>query len=479
MMKRLVVLLACMGLAAPMTGCSLFKSSQPESEVAADMDSADLEGLEGEESLDLDGESLDVAADESLASDQLPEEALGETEMDLSDAPLELEDTEQPDIAAEMDTLPADPFGESGAQDVPPPAEDPLMAETEAPAEMAPPAETDASSFGMADTPSNDSNSSDTSYETSDSSTTIVDGGDEPVKKNIPLQKVPTTPWKVGRAWFNTVYFAKPGDTLLQISRTIYGDDRTEELKRGNPTFNSRDVKPGDKIYYNSPNRPDDSSRLITYYEDNGMTPEVYIAREGDNIRTVSKDLLGYDNAWKEVWASNSVESKGEISAGTELRYWKGRAVAAAPSQAQPEMAPPAPAEQMPPQDFAQGDAYQNQMPPQQADAEVPPPPMPEDQPPMDMGAMPPQDPAMDMAAQEQLPPPPPPMEEAINPPPPPPQMVAEEDQGAPATDEDTTLALAVVGLAAAGLAILIVMRKKRRQRELEQQAMDNTHVGT
>jgi LPXTG-motif cell wall-anchored protein len=45
--------------------------------------------------------------------------------------------------------------------------------------------------------------------------------------------------------------------------------------------------------------------------------------------------------------------------------------------------------------------------------------------------------------------------------------------------DNDTTMALGVVGLAAAGLAILIVMRKKRRQRELEQQSMDNTHVGT
>jgi LPXTG-motif cell wall-anchored protein len=367
--------------------------------------------------------------------------------MDVSDAPLELEDSEQPDIAAEMDSLPADPFGESGAQDVPPP--------TEELADSSQPTEPETSTFGMADTPSSDT------YETSDSSTTIVDSGDEPVKKNVPLQKIPTSPWKVGKSWFNTVYFAKPGDSLAQISRTIYGEDRTEELKRGNPTFNSRDVKPGDKVYYNSPNRPDDSSRLITYYEDNGMSPEVYVARDGDNIRTVSKNLLGYDNAWKEIWASNSVESKGEISEGTELRYWKGGAVAAAPRQARQETAPPAQVEQMPPQQ-----------------AEIPPPPMPEDQPPMDMGGMP-QDPAMDMAAQDQLPPPPPPMEESINPPPPPPQMVAEEDRGAPATDEDTTLALAVVGLAAAGLAILIVMRKKRRQRELEQQAMDNTHVGT
>ncbi|MNL25083.1 hypothetical protein D3C87_1465480 [compost metagenome] len=210
---------------------------------------------------------------------------------------------------------------------------------------------------------------------------------------------------------------------------------------------------------------------MLTYYEDNGIAPETYVAKEGDNIRQISKDLLGYKDAWKEVWASNSVDSKNAISAGTELRYWKGGAVAAAPApEMHQEIAAAPPAQEMaPPAEMPMEMAP----PPQQADnMDMPPPP------PDAMGGqeMAPPPPPPDMA-QEMAPPPPPPPVEAINPPAPAAQEGGEEISALNGMDNDTTLALAVVGLAAAGLAILIVVRKKRRQKELEQH-MDNTHVG-
>ncbi|XGC80924.1 hypothetical protein ACES2L_00295 [Bdellovibrio bacteriovorus] len=454
MMKKLLILLACSALAFQTTSCTS-KDSAADSEVAADVDSADLEKLEGDEALDV--------ADDSLASDQLPEEALGETAPapeSIAAAPAEtttttetatttkeetlgddVATTEKTDVATSTETLPADPFAEA------PPATEPATA-------------ADSSTTVVDETPAAPS-------EPEAKTETAASEEPAPKKAPAPLQKVATAPWKVGNTLYNTIYFARPGDTLKSISQMIYGADKTKEIKKGNPLLQSRAVKPGDKVYYNSPNRPDDASKVITYYEDNGMAPEVYVAKPGDDIKKVSKEILGYDNAWKEVWASNSVESKGSIAEGTELRYWRGGQMAQAPAQPQApsqEIAasePQAPAVPAPPQEAM----------PQQAQQEIPPPPMPPEQAQMDMPPPPPPDVAQDMA------PPPPPPPEAVNPPAPAPQFAEEEaPQG---MDQDTTMALGVVGIAAAGLAILIVMRKKRKQRELEQQGLDNTHVGT
>lgn len=448
MMKKLVVLLACFGLAVQLSGCSLFSSEKKsDTEVAADVDSADLEKLESADA------SQPAAANAALASDQLPEDALGET-TPKADASAVATTPEAAPPEASKDALPADPFAENAA---------------------APPPETSAPPVST----------------TPDSNTTIVDSGtppaamtessstpaEAPVQKVAPsLQKVATAPWQVGKAWFNTVYFARPGDSLASISQMIYGADKTAELKKGNATFKSRSVKPGDKVYYNSPHRPDDSSKMITFYEDSGIAPEVYVTKDGDNIRKVSKKLLGYSNAWKEVWATNTVESKDAVPAGTELHFWKGNPLAAAPAtqaSTQPEAQMSPPAQEMP--------AAHNEMAPpappqQQAQGDIPPPPpMPEQPPQPDMQAPPP--PPPDMAQNQMAPPPPPPPVEAVNPAPPKKHHLEETPAGG--MDNDTTLALAVVGLAAAALAGLIVMRKKRKQRESDQHMMDNTHVGT
>ncbi|UYL10493.1 hypothetical protein B9G69_007885 [Bdellovibrio sp. SKB1291214] len=454
MMKKLVVLLACFGLVANLSACSLFsKDTKSGDEVTSDFDSADLEKLEGEEALQAGTEGAPAS------SDQLPEDALGETNTDMAAAPAPTDaPADAPPAEPTVAELPADPFAP----------------QPDAPAPM------DTASSSVPE-PTSDVGSSSMSEPSSTASTTYVDQSAEaaPKKPAVSLQKVATSPWQVGKTWYNTVYFARPGDTLKSISTMIYGDaKKVKEIKKGNPTIANRgSVKPGDKVYYNSPHRPDDSGRMITYYEDNGIQPEVYTAKAGDNIRSVSKELLGYKDAWKEVWASNSIESKTDIPEGTQLQYWKGGQVAAAAPVAQHQEV--AAAQQAPPMGEAppMPDAPPAMdVPPQQAAADIPPPPMP------DMAQQAPPAPDQQMA-----PPPPPPMDQAqMAPPPPPPPMPAmnpphHEDAGAAAggMDNDTTMALGVVGLAAAGLAILIVMRKKRRQRELEQQSMDNTHVGT
>lgn len=292
---------------------------------------------------------------------------------------------------------------------------------------------------------------------------------DQPKPAGKSLQKVAATPWKAGKSWVNGIYFARPGDSLSSISQTIYGDDRTSQLKKINPTYNNRDVKPGDKVYYASVVRPDDSEKVLTFFEEKNIPPKIYTAKAGDNIRKVSKELLGYPEAWKEVWASNTIESKQDMDEGAELRYWDTN------------MASTMPVSDQAPQPLADNG---NTPPPQQMpDPSVPPQdpgappaandfPPPPDFPPADNGG------GMNTA---ELPPPPPPPD--IPPPPPPPMdipappAVAQTDDGATgAAGDDQMLMMGAGGVAVVAL-LLILVRRKRKQKELEQ-ALGETHVG-
>ncbi len=460
MHKKLLLLIACLGLALQLTSCTS-KDSKQDSEAATDFESADLENLDG---------GSDVA-DSSLSAEQLPEDTMSEAPAPTADVAAADTMTEQPANDLALDTPPVEPTQDLAAAPTepapemappvePPAPEAPTMSSNEI---MPPPAETE--------TPNVAANEPVTEKpEMSAAATT----DSKPVSAGASLQKVNPSPWQVGSVWANSVYFARPGDTMASVSKMIYGNEsKVAELKKINPTLKSRSLKPGDKVYYNSPHRADDSQRMLTYYEDNGQQPEVYIAKKGDNLRKISKTLLGYDNAWKEVWASNSVESKAKLEEGTELKYWRGGAVAAAnPSQEMGHNANQALPPEIPQQ---QPDVAMNPPMPEQS-------PMPEQMPAQAGADLPPPPPMP-----EQAPPPPPPADMAMNPPPPPPPMEQtpppmpkhHDAEASGDMDSDTTMALAAVGIAAAGLAGLIVLRKKRKQKELEQALGQDTQVGT
>ncbi len=293
--------------------------------------------------------------------------------------------------------------------------------------------------------------------ETTEAATTVAAAST--VSTASTLQKVPAKPWIVGKTVYNAVYFARPGDTVAGISAMIYGSDKSDIIRKGNTQLKKREPKPGEKVYYNSPMRPDDQERMMVYYEDIGMPAETYSAQAGDNLKKVSKQLLGYDNAWKEVWASNTVESKTKLDEGTQLRYWKGSGAGMAPT----ELAPKADAK-MPMKNNAMN-------PPAE---EMPPPP------PNDF-APPPEMPNQGMAAND-LPPPPPMEAPQMAPPPPPPPVVmntkkvknAEAAQG-----DDQMIILAAVIVVALGGAGLLLMRRRRKQKEFDQRYNNtSTQVG-
>lgn len=165
---------------------------------------------------------------------------------------------------------------------------------------------------------------------------------ESPVRKWIPVKKVKTEPFSRGNLLANGIYIVRDGDSLGSISEKIYGSDRSEDILTINPHFRGKGVKIGDKVYYNSPLRPDDSGQIMNFYEERGLAPQVYVSQAGDNIRQVSKKLLGHSRSWMEIYAINSVDSKGELEPGVELRYWSDSVLDA------PSMAETSPAEEIP-----------------------------------------------------------------------------------------------------------------------------------
>ncbi len=477
MTKKLLVFLACVGLASQMVSCTS-NDTQADTAAASDFDSADLEAL------DSDGSS-ESSGDSSLAaSEELPEEMLGESEStNVADAGTEEapSDVASSEVAA-SEELPEDPLAENttNISEAPAPTENSSLEVASSDTTYS-----DSSNNSVFESsPSTEVASSEESTSSSSSSnTTYVDSGSsyDSAPANVPLQKMATAPWKQNGVWYNAVYFARPGDTLSGISKAIYGSDKSAMLKKGNPTFQRRGVKPGDKVYYNSPNRPDDSARMLTYYEDSGMPAESYAAQPGENIRTISKKLLGYDNAWKEVWASNlDVDSKGTLSEGATLKYWSTGLASNNAGATHSEVAAAAPAEQMPPEAMA---PPQMEDPTAQAQTEMPPPPPPGDFDPgamenhdaqMAMNEMPPPPPVENMGGEEMAPPPPPmEMPEAAAPPA---EMVDGEE--AMGLGEDQMMILAGLGVLVGAVGFLMI-RNKRKRREQEMHGMDNTHVGT
>lgn len=304
------------------------------------------------------------------------------------------------------------------------------------------------------------------------------------------LKKVAlTTPYQgADGGWINTVYVVRPKETLTDISMKIFASDRSADLKKigENSFLKSRAPRVGDKIYYSSPNRPDDSSRTLLYQEDMGLVPETYVAKKGDNLKKVSKELLGFDNAWKEVWTSNSVESQASLKEGELLRYWVEAPTMAATLP--PPLPPPTSgASLVDPSQMPDSAGLGTALPPPPADANanLPPPPAGTEMPPMGTDGMDP----MAAGGVDSFPPPPPPMDEVAELPPPPPaeepqeaaprkkinldEEVASEEGG---LDSDTMMSLGALGVLVALLALVIIRRKKQKAAQLqaEQEQQNN-----
>lgn len=320
----LVALIA--GTMSLQVGCS----SSDTAEDSSSDESADIDSEEsgGEEAASDESESPTETAEEGGKSEDGEEtaEADGEEAEEGDQEVAEKADGEEGEEVAEEEGEEEGEDGEAVAKQEAPPAP---VEKAEEP--TAPPPVADASTEPAPTEPAPDASP------------------EPPPMPRVSLKKIKEAPFDVGGTILNTVYLARPGDNVRGIAKKL-GVGRNE-LVRWNSHI-AGGVKTGDKVYYRSQTRPDDTSTMLTYYEDRGIAAQNYEAQEGENIRAIAKKVIGSSEGWKELWATNlQVESKGELPGGTVLRYWSEDAVstpvAAAPPPEPP--APPPPPPQLPP----------------------------------------------------------------------------------------------------------------------------------
>jgi hypothetical protein len=498
MIKKLLFLLAAISLITNISGCTS-KKAQDETEI---VENADVDKIEAD-SQALQSTPTGTETTATATDDVSLQAALGETSPVATDTAaigdpatansnsasdnlsLDSNDAATDKAATATDIASAPTLDESSLNDIPPPTDATAAALTETPlATDAPPTDT----------------SADTSFvskATTEPAPIVESNMSTPKPAKSVLKKISAVvPYQSATgAWINTVYVARPKEKLKDISMKIYNADKTKELKNitENSYLKNHSVKAGDKIYYSSPNRPDDSTKMILYYEDMGMVPETYVAKKGDRLKKVSKEILGYDKAWVEVWASNAVESKDKLNEGETIKYWRSASSLSSTDIAQNTQPTTGAAQlvdqsQMPKSQPPEVNPAlaQNVTPPPADMNSLPPPP-----PPPDMNTPPPPD--MNSAA----PPPPPPPDMNTPPPPPPPDATAtaaakppsgkdkkkftgdageEETSAIEGLDQDTMMSIGAVAVLTIALAFVLIRRRKKKAAE---QIMTEDNVGT
>lgn len=143
------------------------------------------------------------------------------------------------------------------------------------------------------------------------------------VQSWIPVKKMKEAPFRQNDILLNALYIVREGDNFKSIGEKIYGKGSANNLAKVNPFLNPKRLKVGEKVYYNSPNRPNDENTMLFYYEDIGVNPQYREVNTGENIRTIAQELLGHPRSWMELWATNAeVVSKAEAERPYRVRYF-------------------------------------------------------------------------------------------------------------------------------------------------------------
>lgn len=148
----------------------------------------------------------------------------------------------------------------------------------------------------------------------------------------------------------NRFYFVRKGDSSTKLSRLIYGDT---SYRKKLIAWNGARWLPGSMIFYSSPQNTDDN-KMVSFYQENQISPEEYRVKKGDSLSAIALRKLGHTRSWKEVAVVNGIESPNALEAGQVLALYprnlsakESPMVAQAEKPTVPAFTPP-PAEQIP-----------------------------------------------------------------------------------------------------------------------------------
>lgn len=115
---------------------------------------------------------------------------------------------------------------------------------------------------------------------------------------------VHSVPVKEGEHWLNAFYFVtSDAETWQSLSKKFYNrDDRAELLSKWNL---GQTLQSGSVVYYNSPFRPQDRDKMLSFSEDFGQPFEQHEVKAGDTLSKIAGSLWGDVNAWPAIAAAN------------------------------------------------------------------------------------------------------------------------------------------------------------------------------
>ncbi len=164
-----------------------------------------------------------------------------------------------------------------------------------------------------------------------------------PSRNWVPVKKMKTSPYYRGGQLLNALYIVRPGDSIQGINKKIYGTTSPSfDVLAVNRHIRPDNLKVGQKIYYNSPNRPNDRDQMLFFYDDIRSQASRTTASAGSNLRSFSKELFSHKhkNSWMEIYATNpEIVSKWGLNQDQAIRYWPDSESYQAPARTEPVLA--------------------------------------------------------------------------------------------------------------------------------------------